>query len=78
MNLQTQHLSGQGGGGAAVPVMNGSNSDNNNSISGQMQTSGGGHINMEPDYVNARRFMTTKMLAFILFLSAIIYLFMCI
>lgn len=46
MNLQPQHISGQGGGGGAVP---------------QIQSSGGGHISMEPDHLSARRFMTSKM-----------------
>lgn len=50
MNLQPQHMSGQGGGGAAA----------------QIQSSGGGHISMEPDHVNARRFMTTKIYEFLM------------
>lgn len=57
MNLHTHRMSAQGGGGAAaVPVLNGSSNSNP-----QIQASGGGHVNLEPDYVSARRFMTTKM-----------------
>ncbi|WOG98541.1 hypothetical protein DCAR_0417884 [Daucus carota subsp. sativus] len=62
MNLHTHRMSAQGGGGAAaVPVLNGSSNSNP-----QIQASGGGHVNLEPDYVSARRFMTTKIYEFLM------------